>query len=243
MPNGTEAAGESIVEKRLGRWDLAAFLTLLTFITTLSYEAGYVSYWGLPFEVVQFTPENAFRVFLTLLIVGLYLGVAVMTAVGTKWYRALMRIVVPVIALALMVWIGTHYGFLADLLFFSGLAYVVWVLQILTGAEEKVGGAKWIWDALGQTGLVLSVLLLAVPFGGVAAGMMAAGEQEEFLTLDSQPKMVVLRKYGSDCVCGTLGPDKELRLLPGFRLVELNKEDGPAIRKERLGRIAPAEAR
>jgi hypothetical protein len=97
-------------------------------------------------------------------------------------------------------------------------------------------------------GLTLSVILIALFFAAAAVGCFNAAIQREFLVLDTEPKLVVVRMCGSKCVRARLEEREvqkdrgKMKFLSGsFQLVSLSDGNPPAIRREKLGVVYPAQ--
>ncbi len=72
VKSGLEIQSITGLMKHIASWPIVAYLSLLVFVTTLAFEYGSFCFWKLPFGLVRFVPENAFRVFFLLFSAYIY---------------------------------------------------------------------------------------------------------------------------------------------------------------------------
>ena len=230
----------------LFRWEFVAYMGLLVFLCTMSYELGYAYYWHMPFGVVAFRPENAFSVFLGLFLLGCFGWFpinAMLSKETNRWFKTLILGSTILIVLLLSIRLMFHFGALLSVMALLILAFTFWALS----TAFFLGWTREEWDAhamriFGRVGLVLAALLFFLPMCASLFGYSQAGGRTVFLVLDSEPELVVLRMFGTDCVCGTLDPNaKQPQLENSFKIISLGDKDGPSLRLKEIGHVEPAK--
>ena len=226
-------------------WEIVAYLTLLTYITTLAFETGFTSYWNVPFELISFTPKNAVQIFLLLAVVGAMSGLAINASTDLEKFGIFLFIVLVL----LLIFGGTVlykiFGGLAIFLFLLILAYDALIVSVIFFSFHPSRFFEQVTEILKQEGLVLVGLLITIPIVALTLGYgRAMIYNKDFLVVDREPELVVIRMYGSTGLCAEFkrGPGKrEATLSNGFQLVELSGPNPPKIQVEHLGLLQPYE--
>ncbi len=235
-PDHKVAVATKTLLEEVKSWEIVATLSLLVFTTTLAYEAGYVAVWQVPLELIAFTPENAAFVFVTLLIIGLVSACALNAARDWKWLYVPLGLGFLGLFVYSLIKIHDTYGGLALSVLAAGVAYTIWAGNVLRHNQPLGTLQRRALALMGKVGLILSALLVALPIIGFGAGFWMAGSKEEFLVAGKNPEWVIIRNYGSRCICAEFKRGKsQATLKPGFRLIDLSNGTAPKIKREHLG--------
>jgi hypothetical protein len=205
----------------LRSWELVAFLGLLMYITTLGFEYGVAAYWGFSRELVSFSPENAFGVFLALVMIAVAIWMIYTFFPKPKSNKVQLIVYMSgyiTVAAVIFFFLRPRMTMLGD--YASNLMWLSFVASYLTMTILLVDRAKVMSAFIPRAILVYIFCLTAIPWFAVGAGYYLAGRQHEFIVIDRQPPTVVLRRYGSDYVTAVLRGDGALE--KGFRVIELS---------------------
>ena len=224
-------------------WEIVAYLTLLTYITTLAFESGFTSYWKVPFELISFTPKNAVQIFLFLAVFGVMSGLAINASADLKWLGIILFIGLAMLLIFGGIVIYELFGGLAIFLLLLILAYDAIIVNVIFFSFHHSTFSKKVTEILKQEGLVLSGLLITVPIVALTLGYgKAMIYDKDFLVVDREPELVVIRMYGATGLCAEFkrGPGNgEATLSNGFQLVELSGPNPPKIQVKHLGLLQP----
>lgn len=221
----------------LKAWDVVAFLGLLILITTLAYEYGRAAYWGFPAELVQFTSENALATFVRLAAFSLLGFWIILICRHWKWYRIFVGLLCALVAVLGSVRIVELWGLLGLVLALAGIAYSTFGLTALWKPNESAWTAT-LHRTLGKGGIALSVVMILVPYAGLALGYASALYQRDFIVATTATRRIVLATYGSNAVCATLNDDQTGRWISkSFSVVDLSSDQVGNVTTEHVGRV------
>jgi hypothetical protein len=223
------------------RWEGVAYLGLLIFVATMSYEYGFAHYWHIPFELVSFTAENAFRVAVALVLSALAVLIGVAMYRGFKFRRVAKTLLAIVVCLSTCM----VFRILSEPVLFAavaGLAFVAISVSFLLVPRSEGMVTHWTIRVRRYMGVAMLTLLLATMYFAAATGFLVATGAQEHLVTDTAPRLVLLRVYGTTAVAAVLDESAEQKqLLPGFRLINLTEANAPTVRRMDLKFLLPAQ--
>lgn len=239
---------------------LIAVVPLISYLFTYSFELGFVSYFGIPFQFIQIAPCNILLMAFLLYFIG---------SIGVPFILVISQIIPNHMhELANRIWVSTAmatflYMFSLPLpnkdkfiffLIFLGLEFLVFVWPLITQSKTKGYHNKLIADdktrreflerpgswyyylikkvGLFAIGLIISIFSIAMVL--MQYGLFRASKETEYYTLVNNPNKVIIRFYGYQGMCSTF--DRSSKIVRGdFSVVNLQSDPTLLIKKERIG--------
>lgn len=242
---------------------LVVLIPLVGYAISFLYEIGYCNTFNIPSYFIKLSPTT---IFIGMSSIALFLLLYFMTRffcenfLGTGPISSgIKRLAMPsLISLYIIALFGADWKRLSGVLI--GLVFIIFMqfgVPLFTQSKhptyrdklEAEDKAEWEWDkfrknitkyfgpGLMQFFLLLFLLLWAAYFTGVAH----AEQQREFLVIETEPQLVVLRNYGNEFICGRFNETtKELLNVFSF-LNRDNLDQNVSFKLKKVGPLKPVE--